>query len=90
MKQSLIHLLAVLLIPFALALPTPEESANQVEQGSNTQSAADTNANVGIPTCRTQGLRDFCLSVSNKPYCDSFGAFHNNMMAQCEKNCWCE
>ncbi|KAK4173631.1 hypothetical protein QBC36DRAFT_293221 [Triangularia setosa] len=87
MKQSFIHLFALLLIPFAPALPIPEESANQVEQGSNTPAAV--NVNAGIPKCRTQGLSDFCLSNTNKPYCDGSG-FHNNMMAQCEKNCWCE
>ncbi|KAK0726374.1 hypothetical protein B0T21DRAFT_336687 [Apiosordaria backusii] len=89
MKQSLINLVALLFIPFILALPTPEESVTQVEQGSNTPAAADVNAGGGIPKCKTQGLSDFCLSNTNKPYCDASG-FHNNMMAQCEKHCWCE
>ncbi|CAP71688.1 uncharacterized protein PODANS_6_6470 [Podospora anserina S mat+] len=88
MKQPTTHLLTLFLLPFALALPTPEDSVNQVEQGTNTPATVG-NVNAGIPRCKTQGLSDFCLSNSNKPYCDATG-FHNNMMAQCEKNCWCE
>ncbi|KAK4226547.1 hypothetical protein QBC38DRAFT_456083 [Podospora fimiseda] len=64
-------------------------SLNSILAMPTTGTGTETLEKRAIPRCKNQGLTDFCLARNANAYCDRTG-FHNNFMAQCAANCWCE
>ncbi|KAK4226552.1 hypothetical protein QBC38DRAFT_221165 [Podospora fimiseda] len=89
MKQfTLIYALLLLFLSpqSILALPTPDDASVQADLDA---AGPTTNVNGYTVRCKTAALLALCTAENANARCDVTG-FHNDFMASCGKNCWCD